>query len=90
MIETIQNYDDLFRFVRDLERMQDKGMTRFRLHGFQKHGDDTMNLPDLEDGFYHLDEMVWRLEQALDKALMLDYQIKLEREKNKKEDESTL
>jgi len=90
MIETIQNYDDLFRLVRDFEHMQDKGMTRFRLHGFQKHGDETMNLPDLEDGLYHLDEMAWRLEQVLDKALMLDYQLKFEKKKNKKEDESTL
>ena len=89
MIEIVQNYDDLFRFVRDLERLQDKGMTRFNLHGFQKHGNDTMDVPE-DGGCYHVDEMIWRLEQALDKAMMMDYKIKFSRETNKKEDEDLL
>lgn len=89
MIEIVQNYDDLFRFVRDLERLQDKGMTRFNLHGFQKHGDEIYYVPE-DGGCYHVDEMIWRLEQALDKAMMMDYKIKFSREANKKEDEELL
>jgi hypothetical protein len=86
MIEVVQNYDDLFRLVRDLEKLQDKGMTRFNIHGYQKHGDETMDVPE-DFGCYHIDEMIWRIEDVLDKALMLDYQLKFEREKNRKEDE---
>jgi hypothetical protein len=89
MIEIIQNYDDLFRLVRDLERLQDRGLTRFSIHGFQKHGDDTFDVPE-DGGCYHIDEIIWRLEHALDKAMMMDYKIKFSREANKKEDEDLL
>jgi hypothetical protein len=89
MIEIVQNYDDLFRLVRDLETLQDKGMTRFNLHGFQKHGDDIYDVPE-DGGCYHIDEIIWRLEQVLDKAMMLDYKLKFLREASKKEDEELL
>lgn len=89
MIEIVQNYDDLFHLVRDLERLQDRGMTRFNLHGFQKHGDDTFDVPE-DGGCYHVDEIIWRLEQVLDKAMMMDYKIKFSREANRKEDEELL
>lgn len=89
MIEIVQNYDDLFRFVRDLEILQDRGLTRFNIHGFQKHGDDTYDTPE-NGGCYHIDEIIWRLEQALDKAMMMDYKIKFSREANKREDEELL
>jgi hypothetical protein len=89
MIETIQNYDDLFRFVRDLEKLQDRGMTRFNIHGYQKHGNETMDVPE-DFGCYHIDEMIWRLEQALDRAMMMDYKLKFSREANKEEDEDLL
>lgn len=89
MIEIVQNYDDLFRLVRDLERLQDRGLTRFNIHGYQKHGDDTLDVPE-GGGCYHVDEIIWRLEQVLDKAMMMDYKIKFSRETNKKEDEDLL
>jgi len=48
MIEILEGYEDLIRFVADLEKLCDKGMTRFRIHGFQKHVGGSPRLLDLD------------------------------------------
>lgn len=79
MIEIIQKYEDLFRFLEDLRRLKDKGMTRFNLHGFQKHGEETLDVPG-DGGHYDLNEMIWRVDEALD--LTLRYLLKFEKLKS--------
>lgn len=83
MINSVENYGDLFRLLKDLEFLHyNGGMDRFNIHGYQKHGDKT-----LDGGCYHLIEIIQLLEEVLDKTLMLDYQLKFEREKTKKVDD---
>lgn len=87
MINSVENYGDLFRLLKDLEFLHyNGGMDRFNIHGYQKHGDKTLDVPE-DGGCYHLNEMISLLAEVLDKTLMLDYQLKFEREKNKKVDD---
>ena len=84
MIDTVDKYEDLFRLLKDLEFLHyNGGMDRFNIHGYQKHGDKTLDVPE-DGGCYYLTEMMHLLQEVLDKVLMLDYQLKFEREKNKR------
>jgi len=62
-------YEEVNMFLRYLQELEDNGYNRFRLHGFQKHGDDTKDLPE---GSLYTHTLAYELDMLISKAIMFD------------------
>ncbi len=65
----MSNYEELNFLLQQLQKLEDNGLDRFRLHGHQKHGLDTMELPE---GNLHTSTLVSELDRLIAKAIMFD------------------
>jgi len=65
----MSNYEEINFLLQQLQKLEDKGFDRFRLQGCQKHGDDTMELPD---GNLYTSTLVYELDRLISKAIMFD------------------
>jgi hypothetical protein len=67
----ISDYDEIKFLLDQLERLEGAGLDRFTLKGFQKHGDDQMEVPG-DSGHFRTNEISWKIEELLSKAIMFD------------------
>jgi len=63
------DYEEVNYLLRQLEKLDDSGFDRFRLHGFQKHGDEVMDTPE---GHLHSSTLAFELDRLIAKAIMFD------------------
>jgi hypothetical protein len=65
----MSNYEELNFFLQQIQKLEDNGFDRFRLHGYQKHGDDTRELPE---GHLYTHTLAYELDRLIAKAIMFD------------------
>ena len=65
----MSDYEELNFLLRQLQKLEDNGLDRFRLHGCQKHGDEVMDLPE---GNLYTSTIIYELDRLISKAIMFD------------------
>lgn len=65
----MSNYEEVNFFLQQIQKLEDNGFDRFRLHGYQKHGNDTKDVPE---GNLYTHTLAHELDTLISKAIMFD------------------
>jgi hypothetical protein len=65
----MSQYEEVNFFLRQIQELEYNGFDRFRLHGYQKHGEDTKDLPE---GNLYTHTIAYELDMLISKAIMFD------------------
>jgi hypothetical protein len=68
------NYSYLYDLFLALESLESKGMDRFRVHAFQKHGDGTVEAPD---GQFNLTLTLEDIRRCMESSIEFEHYIKV-------------